>query len=231
MPPKLRLHHPGHGTVVAYIALFVALGGTSYGVATGSINSREIKNNNVRGKDIRRATVKGSDVAANTVKGADIAESTLSEVPSAASAGLLDGVDSSVFVQGPLLASAGGEGGASLNTGAPNLFFTGTEFQNPSPRRFAVWVTKTLTYSCIANGPCSADLGLYANDTPLDGSGRAFSDAVGGGVQTQQLVMLGLTPVLPAGNVEIRIARSDSTGTASFNASQPGQIVAVALDG
>ena len=63
------------------------MGGVSYGVATGSINSREIKNstvrskdlrnNEVRGKDIRTSTIGGSDVAADTLKGEDIDESSL----------------------------------------------------------------------------------------------------------------------------------------------------------
>ena len=44
------------------IALFVALGGTSYAVATGSIDGREIKNNTVRGTDIRNNSVRGTDI-------------------------------------------------------------------------------------------------------------------------------------------------------------------------
>ena len=35
-------------TVLAALALGVSLGGVSYGVATGSINSREIKNGTIR---------------------------------------------------------------------------------------------------------------------------------------------------------------------------------------
>jgi hypothetical protein len=83
-------------TVIASIALFVSLGGVSYGVATGSIDSREIKNNTIRSKDIRNSqvytqdirnsTVRGKDVRNNTLTGADILESSLGKVPSAASA-------------------------------------------------------------------------------------------------------------------------------------------------
>jgi hypothetical protein len=240
MLSKFRSYRPGHGTVIAYIALFIALGGTSYGLATGSVNSREIKNNTVRGKDIRRGAVAGSDVAANTLTGSDVSESTLGQVPSAglldgldstaflraggkaADAATLDGVDSSAFVRGPLLASSGQEAGASLDPGAPSPIFSHTEFSNPAAGKFAVWATKTLTYTCNANGPCSADLGIYANNTPLEGSGRSFSDVVGGG-QTQQLVMLGVTPVLPPGNVAIRIGESDSTGDASSTRHSPGR--------
>ena len=62
MLSKLRSYRPSHGTVVAYLALFIALGGTSYGLATGSIGSREIKNNSIRSKDIRDNQVRSRDV-------------------------------------------------------------------------------------------------------------------------------------------------------------------------
>jgi hypothetical protein len=81
---------------VALIALFVSLGGVSYGVATGSIDSREIKNNTirtrdlrnneVRGRDIRNSTIRGADVALNTLTGFDVNESRLGKVPTAARA-------------------------------------------------------------------------------------------------------------------------------------------------
>ena len=97
---------PSPALVISLIALFVSLGGVSYGFATGSIDSRELKNNNVRtkdlrnndirtrdlrnnevrGLDIRRSTIQGSDVALNTLTGDDVRESGLGKVPSAASA-------------------------------------------------------------------------------------------------------------------------------------------------
>jgi hypothetical protein len=97
---------PSPALVISIIALFVALGGVSYGFATGSIDSREIKNNDVRtrdlrnndirtrdlrnnevrGLDIRNSTVGGRDVALNTLTGDDINESRLGKVPSATNA-------------------------------------------------------------------------------------------------------------------------------------------------
>jgi hypothetical protein len=91
---------------VALIALFVSLGGVSYGFATGSVDTRELKNNDVRsrdlrnndvrtldvrnnevrGRDIRNSTIRSADVALNTLTGIDIDESKLGRVPSAASA-------------------------------------------------------------------------------------------------------------------------------------------------
>jgi hypothetical protein len=97
---------PSPALVIACIALFVSLSGVSYGVATGFIDSREIRNNTVtgtdvrnntlrtfdirnnevRGFDIRNSSIQGRDVAFNTLTGADISENGLGKVPSAAQA-------------------------------------------------------------------------------------------------------------------------------------------------
>lgn len=98
---------PTPALVISCVALFVSLGGVSYGVATGFIDSREIKNNQVRssdlrnnsirtfdirnnevrGFDIRNSSVQGRDVALNTLTGADISEEDLAQVPDAAALG------------------------------------------------------------------------------------------------------------------------------------------------
>jgi hypothetical protein len=102
--------------VVACIALFVALGGVSYGLATGSIDSREIRddtirskdlrnnsvytrdirNNDVRDIDIRNGTVKGRDIADRTITDDDIDMAKLGQVPDAAALG---GVPASGYVR------------------------------------------------------------------------------------------------------------------------------------
>ena len=105
MKPSLsRL--PSPALVIACVALFVSLGGVSYGLAKGSIDSRELKNNTIRSKDvrnntlrtfdirnnqvrgfdIRNSTVQGRDVAFNTLTGNDVAEDSLGKVPSATTA-------------------------------------------------------------------------------------------------------------------------------------------------
>lgn len=87
---------PSPALVIACIALFASLSGVSYGVATGFVDSREIRdntvrtqdlrNNEVRGLDIRNSTIRGRDVALDTLTGSDIAESKLGQVPNAARA-------------------------------------------------------------------------------------------------------------------------------------------------
>ena len=104
---KSFLHRsPSPALLISLIALFVSLGGVSYAVATGFIDSREIRdntirsrdirnntlrtedirNNEIRGRDIRNSTIRGEDVAFNTLTGADINESKLGKVPQAAQA-------------------------------------------------------------------------------------------------------------------------------------------------
>jgi hypothetical protein len=117
---RLHLQH----NVVAYLALFVALGGSSYAAITvgtdqirnNSVRSADLRDNDVRGRDVRRATLTGSDLRNDSLTGDDIVESSLGTVPRAASAdragsadsagradsagnaALLDGRDPSAFV-------------------------------------------------------------------------------------------------------------------------------------
>lgn len=64
-------------TVLAGVALFVSLGGVSYGVATGSINSREIANGTVQSRDLRDGGVQGRDVANGGLRGRDLSNGTI----------------------------------------------------------------------------------------------------------------------------------------------------------
>ena len=104
-------HRPSPALAVAFLALFISLGGVSYGLATGSIDSREIKDNAIRSKDvrndtllsrdirnnrifsvdIRNGTIRRFDVADDTLRGKQIDESRLEQVPSAADADTLGG--------------------------------------------------------------------------------------------------------------------------------------------
>jgi hypothetical protein len=61
MAKRIRAHL-SFANSISLIALFVALGGTSYALATGSVDSREIKNNAVRSADVRNASLTQRDV-------------------------------------------------------------------------------------------------------------------------------------------------------------------------
>jgi len=65
-----KLRRPSHATVVAYLALFVALGGTSVAAIT-------LANNSVKSKHIAKGNVKRSDIAKNAVNSAKVANASL----------------------------------------------------------------------------------------------------------------------------------------------------------
>lgn len=98
MARNSRMQRPGHATVVAYAALFFALAGSAYAVA--SINSADVVDNSLRSVDLKNgAAVKSEDVVNDTVTGGglagpDIKELTLAKVPNADQ---LDGQDSTHF--------------------------------------------------------------------------------------------------------------------------------------
>jgi hypothetical protein len=70
---KLRSYRPSHAVVVAYLALFVALGGSSYAAIT--VTGKNVKNSSLTGKDIKNNSLTGKDVKG--VKSADVADRSL----------------------------------------------------------------------------------------------------------------------------------------------------------
>jgi hypothetical protein len=151
-PSLTRL--PSPALVIACVALFVSLGGVSYGLAKGSIDSREIKNNTIRSKDVRNntlrtfdirnnevrgfdvrnSTIQGRDVAFNTLTGNDVAENSLGKVPSAAAADTAGSATTAGSV-------------ATLKTIAPTSLAEGA-----APVTLATHGPLTLTGACEADG-------------------------------------------------------------------------------
>jgi hypothetical protein len=95
MLQRLR-QHLTYANVTATLALFVALGGSSYAVirvgskeiVNNSVRSSDIRNNGLRSSDIRNRTIKGRDIAKDSLGGSAIAEGELGPVREAR---LLDG--------------------------------------------------------------------------------------------------------------------------------------------
>jgi hypothetical protein len=67
----LRRQHAG------LLALFLTLGGTSYAVATGSIDSREIRDAAVRSRDVRNNALVGRDVRNGAIGSQDVRDGRL----------------------------------------------------------------------------------------------------------------------------------------------------------
>lgn len=80
---------PSHATVVAYLALFVALGGGAVAasqVGKNSVGAAQLKKGSVTSAKIRKGAVTGKKVAAKTLTGANIDVSRLGTVPRATAA-------------------------------------------------------------------------------------------------------------------------------------------------
>jgi hypothetical protein len=63
---KIRIRRPRHATVVAYLALVTALGGSAY--AASRVGTSELKPNAVTSPKIRSGAVRASDVKAFAVR-------------------------------------------------------------------------------------------------------------------------------------------------------------------
>lgn len=80
------MRKPAPATIIALVALFVALGGSGYAAVT--ISGTQIKNRSIAGKKLKK----------NTVTGTELNESKLGTVPSASNSALLAGLGPSAFL-------------------------------------------------------------------------------------------------------------------------------------
>lgn len=88
-----------YSNITATLALFVALGGTSYAVlridsaqvVDNSLRSNDLRNNSVRSRDIRDGTIRAPDVRRDALGGGVVKERSLSRVPRAADADRVGG--------------------------------------------------------------------------------------------------------------------------------------------
>ena len=199
---------PSPAMIVASLALFVSLSGVSYGVATGSIDSREIKNNEVRsldirnneirtgdirnnqvrGIDIRNSTVQGRDVALNTLTGDDVAEDTLGKVPSAITADTATsagGVDSLKII--PQTTVAEGAAPVTLASHGP-LSLLATCAPNSGTESIARISVQTSEDNSAAAGSTLAWPDIDAGDPPQQLAAASTAGAANPGVEGSHIV-------------------------------------------
>ena len=134
---------PSHGTVVAYLALFVAIGGSAYAakqLPKNSVGSKQIRKGAVKTGDLARNAVKAGKLAKNAVPtnrlrdnavtGAKVNEATLGTVPSANLANVANSANSLAPLEDWHLVGAPGEPGflgswenGPAPDGSPAAFF------------------------------------------------------------------------------------------------------------
>jgi hypothetical protein len=173
---------------VAILALFVSLGGVSYGVATGKIGTREIRNNSIRSADIRNGQVssrdlrdgdvRGRDIRDNSLTGADLKEGTLGKVPSAGQADVAFSpvAYARVAASGDVIESSSrGVADANVTVESTSAYcFRGLAFQFKTAQA-------TIDFESSANQ--SPDIGASAVASVA--LGNPFADCAGDGVQLE----------------------------------------------
>lgn len=191
----LLRHRPSYASVVATIALFVALGGGAYalGLKRNAVRSKNIAPGAVKTSDLAKKAVKGAKVAPDAIGGAQVNEATLGMVPNA---DLLDGIDSAALLRGsgreytvPLADTTDGSGSASvpLDIGGTLTFNCRNPASVPSEFTFAngtgataeVWTDKvqegfppatTISHSTVPPGGTA----LLSVSGPVVSSGSAL---------------------------------------------------------
>jgi hypothetical protein len=144
--------------VIAMIALFVSLGGVSYGLAgkntvfsddivNGSVKAKDLKNGGVTSKDIRDNTVRGVDIGDETVNGSDIIESSLGKVPNAANADSADSAAPSGAAGGEL---AGTYPNPALAAGSVDAADLGTITERSAEVAIADGTGNAVGVDCLA---------------------------------------------------------------------------------
>ena len=173
---------PRHGTVVAYLALFLALGGTSYAL---TVTSRQIKNRSVR----------AIDVARNTLSGVEVNESRLSKVRTARRADTAGGADRAATAGTATRALSAGT--ADRATNADTLAGTAASDFVRSSRIASAGPVATTTAS--ASLFSFADLGL---DVRTDADALAEGELTFVNTGTRELGIAG-TAVAPGGTATV----------------------------
>jgi hypothetical protein len=239
-----------HATVVAYLALFLALGGVSYGVATGSIDSREIKNNNVRSKDIRDNNLQSRDIRNGTVKSIDVGNGSLMAADFAAGqlpAGAQgpQGPQGAQGAQGPK-GDKGDAGPTAASVSAagtpppdPQITHASTTITTPVAGRLLVFAHQPqVAASSPAGNVCIFTWALYVDGQPVPGSARTLSASPGQSF-VRDWSLFGVSSTVAAGDHTVAVmARSESVpgpGGCAFGSgdqeSEPAQVGAVLVGG
>jgi hypothetical protein len=138
-----------YSNVVATLALFIALGGSSYAalkigsgnIRDGAVQSRDLRNNDIRGRDVRNRSLTSSDIRENALGGFSVNESRLGVVPQAFRATTLQGLGPDAFkVRCP--ADTLPRAGACVeeNPSAPTTFPSASDECQSRGRRIASYV-------------------------------------------------------------------------------------------
>jgi hypothetical protein len=207
---------------VAWLALFVALGGTG-AYAANTIRSSDIVDNEVNSADVKDQSLNtfdvhsfiGEDVIDNTLTGADINESTLATVPSSVLGGL-----------GRMGVRQNGQAGPGFcdpeSATFINCDIVATITLSRPARLLVIGSVQAAADTGVNVGQGACEVGTTSG--PIPGT-RTIINAGGDFLETAYVSLAGVSAVFPAGQHSFGI---DCNETATFQILQ-SRVSAVAL--
>jgi len=206
------------------LALFIALGGTSYAAVT--IGSAEIRNNSIQGVDVRQSTLTGADVSDGSLEPKDLKAGTALAGPAGAAgpAGPVGPTGS----EGPKgesgAAGAAGADGAQGPAGATNAYIKhilNLDFASGAAMvlegtmtlpagRYAVTASIKVQNNDATNST-QAECDLRGTTTTVD-YGGAFAPVEPGVFYGEATISLVGTTIIPAGGGAMQLLCRSATG-------------------
>jgi hypothetical protein len=161
-----RIHRPTPALIVAVVALFMALGGTSY--AALKITGKNVANSTLSGVDIKNRSLGPQEHKPDSLGGAQINEALLGPVPKATDADALGGQPASAFMVKQTRAF---EAPIPANQNFANNAVLGT-LADLAPGDYVVTAkltyendTASTTSTCTLHVPGGNDTTTFAHDT------------------------------------------------------------------
>ena len=239
------LPHPQHATVIAYLALFVALGGVSYAAITlpaNSVGTKQIKKRAVTKAKLKKGAVTTAKIKSGAVTGALVKDGSLEpadfgQLPTGPQGPQgLQGLTGLTGSPGPTFADAGLTTGCCASatpTGATMPSGSKTVTLPFSARLFVFASVYTSITSCSSN--CRLEYGLRVDGVAVPGTVRRLATVAGAPTPTPdvsgELTPWGITGTLAAGDHTIELVREPLIGTMMTNGFGNQQIGAIAIGG
>ena len=183
-----RISRPSPALIVAIVALFMALGGTSY--AAIKITGKNVANSTLTGLDVKNRSLGAQEHKPDSLGGAQINEALLGTVPKAADADTVGGQPASAFMlkqprafEATIPANQNFANDATLGTLAdllPGIYVVTAKLTYEND-------TATATSTCTLHVPGGNDATTFSHDTTnsetimlqkVVSSGAVFSPSV-----------------------------------------------------
>lgn len=183
-----RISRPSPALIVAIVALFMALGGTSY--AALKITGKNVQNSTLTGLDVKNKSLGGQEHKPDSLGGAQINEALLGTVPKAADADTVGGQPATSFMvkqtrafEAAIPATQNFANNATLGTLAdlaPGAYVVTAKLTYEND-------TATATSTCTLHVPGGNDVTTFSHDTTnsetimlqkVVSSGAVFSPSV-----------------------------------------------------